>query len=234
MYKDKFISAVIVAAGASSRMKKGISKQLIPLLGKPVLSYTVSAFLSCEIIDEIIVVCPINDIDNFKSVFDVKNSKVPIKFIEGGMTRQESVFKGVSVTDSRSEFIVVHDGARPLIQPELIKKVIGDAIVYSAATLAVPVKDTVKLVEDNVISSTPERDKLRAIQTPQVFDKQLYLSAYNAAAENSLDFTDDCQLVEYYGKKVYVTLGDYTNIKITTPEDIAVAEVYLKLRGENK
>lgn len=234
MYREKFISAVIVAAGSSTRMKSTVSKQLMPLLGKPVLLHTLSAFLSCEIIDEIIVVCPIGDAEYFKSVLDIENSNVPIKFTEGGKTRQESVFNGVSLTDDRTELVAVHDGARPLITPELIKSAVECSAEHSAATLAVPVKDTVKFVENDIIASTPERDKLRAIQTPQVFEKGLYLSAFNKAGENGLDFTDDCQLVEYYGREVFTVMGDYSNIKITTSEDIAIAEALLRLRGESK
>lgn len=233
MLNNKFISAVIVAAGKSTRMNKGISKQMIPLVGKPVLAHTISVFISCKIIDEIIIVCPADNIENFKTAFSVEALSIPIKFAEGGETRQQSVRNGVFATSETADFVVIHDGARPLITPKLIEKVSVDALKYSSATLAVPVKDTIKTVQNGLIVSTPDRDTLMAIQTPQVFEKSIYLSALQTAEECKLDFTDDCQLIEHCNGKVHITIGSYSNIKITTPEDIAMAEVLINLRGDN-
>lgn len=233
MMNNNFISAVIVAAGSSTRMKSNISKQLIPLFGTPVIVHTVSAFESTEIIDEIVVVCPESDIDSFRSVFKDVNFSKPVKFTTGGSTRQQSVFNGVSITDKSCNFIAIHDGARPLVTSGNIEAVVSDAIKFGSSTLAVPVKDTIKVVaEDNTVLSTPQRDTLRIIQTPQVFEKKMYEDAYKRALSNGKDFTDDCQLVEIVGGKVHITLGQYSNIKITTPEDILLAEAFLKTRGE--
>ncbi len=231
MYNNKFISAVLVAAGASTRMNKGISKQLLLLNGKKVLSYTISSFLNCDVIDEIIVVCPVNETEYFQSVFSVESS-IPLKFTEGGSSRQQSVFNGVSQTDVKSDIIAVHDGARPLITSKLIENAVSDCIEFSAVTLAVPVKDTIKTVSDSTVESTPDRSKLWTVQTPQVFEKNLYMSAYDSSVKSGLDFTDDCQLMEHLGIKVHITQGDYSNIKITTPEDIIIAEALLKQKGD--
>lgn len=232
MYGNLFVSAVIVAAGSSSRMKSNISKQLMLIGDKPVLHHTVSAFVKSGVIDEIIVVCPENDIEKFKLLFEKSNIKIPVKFTTGGKTRQESVSNGVRLTSDKCNFIAIHDGARPLVTSESIEKVISDAVTFGASTLAVPVKDTIKLAENNTVVETPPRDKLYIIQTPQVFDKVTYQKAYENALLKGRDFTDDCQLIESIGGSVHITVGDYTNIKITTGEDIAVAEAFLKLRDE--
>ena len=134
---------------------------------------------------------------------------------------------GLRKVSKESQYIAIHDGARPLVKPEHITKVIRDAAVFGAATLGVPVKDTIKVVDDGLITDTPHRPSLWITQTPQVFRKRLYFEAVDFAEEHGLDFTDDCQLVEAIGGKVYMTVGDYTNIKITTPEDRAIAEVLL-------
>lgn len=233
MINNDFISAVIVAAGSSTRMKSDISKQLIPLLGVPVLVRTVSAFEKSEIIDEIVVVCPEKDMKNFKAAINKYDFEKPIRFISGGSTRQQSVFNGVSATEERCDFIAIHDGARPLVKCENIESVVLDALKFGASTLAVPVKDTIKVVsEDNTVVATPQRDTLRVIQTPQVFKKSLYETAYQKAVEAGRDFTDDCQLIEIVGGSVHITLGDYSNIKITTPEDLASAESFLRAQKQ--
>ena len=126
--------------------------------------------------------------------------------------------------------IAIHDGARPLVDPAHIAACIRDARVFGGATLGVPVKDTIKVVDDGLIVDTPQRATLWITQTPQVFRKRLYYEAVDFTLEHGLDFTDDCQLVEAIGGKVYMTRGDYTNIKITTPEDKAVAEALLAAR----
>lgn len=223
MYNDKFVSAVIVAAGNSSRMKSAVSKQLMQIGGKTVIENTVSKFRNCEYVDEIVVVCPLGDEDLYRELL---GNDIIIKC--GGTTRQQSVFNGVSSTDDNCSIVSIHDGARPLISITDIKRVIADAEIYGASTLAVPLKDTVKIVKDNVVIDTPDRNILFAVQTPQVFYKKDYLKAFRNALNNNAEFTDDCQLIEYLGAEVHITIGKYTNIKITTPEDIDIAEVLMK------
>ena len=152
--------------------------------------------------------------------------------VPGGATRQESVLNGVRAASKETKLFAIHDGARPLVKPEHIAAVIHDAEVFGGATLGVPVKDTIKVVNDGLIVDTPYRPNLYSTQTPQVFQKRIYFEAVDFALEHHLDFTDDCQLAEAINCKVYMTVGDYTNLKITTPEDIFIARMLLEKRME--
>ena len=223
---DNATSAILVCAGNASRMG-GINKILMPLGTSSVVGYSMLAFEQCPEVMEIIVVTKPENNDTVRETAQ-KLGITKLKHItEGGATRQQSVMQGLRLVSKESQYIAVHDGARPLVKPEHISKVIKDATVFGGATLGVPVKDTIKVVEDGLITDTPHRPSLYITQTPQVFRKRLYFEAVDFAQEHELDFTDDCQLVEAIGGKVYMTVGDYTNIKITTPEDRAIAEVLL-------
>lgn len=219
-------SAVIVCAGNSTRMG-GINKILLPLGKSTVIGNTMLAFQNTESIKEIIIVSRPQDFDAIKSEAEKLGISKLKMCVEGGSTRQESVSNGVKHVSRDTDFIAVHDGARPLVKPEHIENVIKDASVFGSATLGVAVKDTIKVVSDGLIVDTPYRPSLYITQTPQVFRKKIYFEGIDFALEHGLDFTDDCQLVEAIGYKVYMTAGDYTNIKITTPEDIKIAEVLL-------
>ena len=147
----------------------------------------------------------------------------------GGATRQQSVLAGIMAVSKASGYFAIHDGARPFIDPHDIERVIRDARRYGAATLGVPVKDTIKVVaEDGFIERTPDRNRLFSTQTPQVFRREVYLEGVEAARRDGLEFTDDCQLVEYAGHRVYMTKGDYKNIKLTTKDDLLVAGAFAK------
>lgn len=227
------VSAIIVAAGSSTRMGKTISKQLIKLNGTEVIVHTLKAFQHSESIDEIIVVCREQDMDIIKILAEQNSITKVTGFTCGGATRQESVKNGVALVNSSTEYIAIHDGARPLISPKDIDNVVNNATIYNSSALGVFVKDTIKVVDKNsFITSTPDRSSLVAIYTPQVFKFNLYKQAMNQAEKEGKDYTDDCQLVEALGEKVYVTCGSATNIKLTTPEDIIIAESFLKNRGE--
>ena len=220
-------SVIIVAAGNSTRMQ-GTDKQIAEVGGMPVIVRSMLAFEKCESVAEIVVVTREDIIEKIKSLaaeYGVSKLKDVVK---GGKTRQESVINGLHAISDSTQMIAVHDGARPLVDPEHIEKTIKDARVFGGAVLGVPVKDTIKIVDDGLITDTPHRPSLWITQTPQVFRKRLDFEAVDFAEEHGLDFTDDCQLVEAIGGKVFMTRGDYTNIKITTPEDQAIAEVLLK------
>lgn len=219
-------TAILVCAGNASRMG-GVNKILMPLGESNVVGYSMLAFEKCPDIAEIIVVTKPENEAPIRETAKKLGIKKLTQITEGGATRQQSVLCGVRLTSKESKYIAVHDGARPLVKPEHIAKVIKDARVFGGATLGVPVKDTIKVVDDGLITDTPPRAALWLTQTPQVFRKTLYLEAVDFSLEHGLDFTDDCQLVEAIGGKVYMTQGDYTNIKITTPEDQAIAEVLL-------
>ena len=221
-------SAIIVSAGSSTRMN-GQNKQYLKIGNNHVIGLSMLAFEKAESISEIIVVVKKEDISFVKDIAIQLNITKFKVCVEGGETRQESVFNGVKYTSSDCSLIAIHDGARPLIKTILIENTINDARVFGAATLGVNVKDTIKIVSDNLIVDTPYRPHLFITQTPQVFKKSLYIKGLNFATEYKLDFTDDCQLVESIGVKVFMTKGDYKNIKITTPEDILIANLLYNL-----
>lgn len=218
-------AAILVAAGSSARMKSGgASKTMMEIGGEPVLSRTLRAFENTACISKIVIVARACDFDAIQkaSAFVTK----PLTITEGGKERQDSVSNGAALCGD-AEYIAVHDAARPFITPEEIETVCADAEKYGAATLAVPVKDTIKVAAaDGTVCATPERSTLRAIQTPQVFRLSLYKKALCLAKNAGKQYTDDCQLIEAAGGKVYLTPGDYKNIKITTPEDLLVAEAF--------
>lgn len=227
------VSAIIVAAGSSTRMGKSISKQLIKLNGTEVIVHTLKAFQQSNAIDEIIVVCRGQDIDIIKTLAEQNSITKATGFTCGGATRQESVKNGVALVKPTTQYIAIHDGARPLILPQDINNVVNNAAIYNSSALGVFVKDTIKVVDKSgFITSTPNRSNLVAIYTPQVFKFDLYKRAIEQAEIEGKDYTDDCQLVEALGEKIYVTNGSNTNIKLTTPEDIIIAESFLKGRGE--
>lgn len=224
-----YVTAVIVAAGNSTRMGCGMNKQFIPLLGKPAISYTFRAFEQANSISEVVVVCRESDLEQIKEAAESEDCKKIKSFVFGGATRSESVCAGVMAASAETTHFAIHDGARALILPDDINHVVAVALECGAAALAVPVTDTIKVVDaDGYIVSTPERSTLRGAQTPQVFAKSLYLTAL----ENNMnsDFTDDCALVETQGARVKIVIGDYTNIKITTMQDLPLAQGVLKRR----
>lgn len=231
MNKKPFVSAVIVSAGSSSRMG-GINKQFLKIGGIPVIAHSAKAFSNCDFIDEIVIVTRASDIDEVNKIIRDYNLSKVVSVVMGGETRQLSVLSGVKEISSDADFIAIHDGARPLVTEKVIIDTLNCAIESNAATTGVKVVDTIKCVDEkeNIID-TPDRTFLRAVHTPQIFKKDLYLDAVNNVP-NSKDFTDDCKLIEAYGHKVKIVNGDYKNIKITTPSDIELATYYLSKRGE--
>lgn len=205
-------------------MKTKDSKLLLKINGKTVLERSVNAFLNISDVDEVIVVAREKDIPAFLDILTDER----VSFVVGGDTRQQSVMNAVDVIDD-CELIIIHDGARPLIKSEDIENTIRAAKENKAAAVGVFVKDTVKVVDKNgFVVSTPDRSTLFAVRTPQIFDFELYRKAAQNAREKGFDFTDDCQLVESFNQKVKTVVGSYSNIKITTPDDIVLAENLLK------
>lgn len=223
--------AVILGAGNGTRMKTEKSKLLLEINGITVIERTVAAFSQHDLIDEIIVVCREKDFNDFEKVL----FGYELSYCFGGETRQQSVANAVdTMEDGECGLIVIHDGARPLITQKEITDTINMAKEKGAAAVGVAVKDTIKVVDrDMKIVDTPDRSSLISIRTPQIFDFKVYKEALALAIQQKKDFTDDCQLVENYGKDVYVVSGDYGNIKITTPEDIPTAQSILSYRGES-
>lgn len=225
------VSVIMAAAGNSGRMN-GENKQLKLLSGIPVIIRSMLVFEQIDDISEIIVSareCDIDKITSFSKKYNVTKLKA---VVIGGETRQQSIFKALGKVSKETELIAVHDGARPLVSAEHIKQCIKDAVVFGASTLGVPVKDTLKVVDGGLIVDTPDRRKLYITQTPQIFRKKEYYAGVNFAKEHELEFTDDCQLAEAVGVKVNMTVSDYKNIKLTTPEDFAIAEAILNMGSD--
>lgn len=221
-------TAIILAAGNGTRMKADKSKLLLEINGKTVIERTVNTFSNIADIDDIIVVVRETDIPLYENML----SKYNISYCIGGSTRQESVSNAVETVDN-ADMIIIHDGARPLVTENEISNTLRVAQEKGAAAVGVKVKDTIKVVDrNNKIINTPQRSSLIAIQTPQIFKFDKYVKAMKLAKEQNKDFTDDCKLLENAGEDVFVVDGEYTNIKITTPEDIPVAESILNARGE--
>lgn len=228
--EDKvFCSAVVPAAGSSTRMV-GQDKILSTLGDIPLLIHTLQALDACSRIQEIVVVTredlivPISQLCK-----DAALSKVR-RVVVGGGSRTESVLNGIRETDPQAALIAIHDGARPLVSQDLLDEVIARAEETGAAAPAVPVKDTIKQAYGGIVEATPARENLYAVQTPQVFEAALIQAALSKAIEEEAALTDDCSAVERIGMKVSLTRGDYMNLKVTTPEDLAIAEALLEWR----
>lgn len=224
-------AALIAAAGSSSRMK-GINKLFVPLLGIPVLARTLLAFEKSADIDRIIVSAAKESIADVEKLCSEYNISKLTDIVPGGGTRMESVLAAAEAAKD-SELFAIHDGARPLVSTELIARVTAAARIYGAAAPGVPLKDTVKRINGaHFAVETPNREEYTAVQTPQVIKAKLYLPLLKKACSAGARPTDDCSLIEEAGGEVKIVEGDYCNIKITTPEDIAAAEALLLRKAE--
>ncbi len=221
--------AVIVAAGNSTRMGLEVSKLLVKLNGVPAIIRTLSAFDEADSIASCVLVCRYDEIETFQCFIEEYRIRKVFSVVRGGKTRQQSVLAGIQAAPAEAMYFAVHDGARALVTPEEINLSVKDAVEFGASALAVPVKDTMKIVDSSgFVESTPERSRLWAVQTPQVFERRLYLKAAEQAHSDGADYTDDCQLVEYAGERVHLCRGLYTNIKLTTVDDISIAEEIIR------
>lgn len=230
----KKYAAIVLSAGSGSRMKSDIPKQYLPLLEKPVIYYSLMAFQNSPV-DEIILVSGANDIEYCrKEIVERYGLSKVTRIVAGGKERYDSVYEGLCSTDA--EYVLIHDGARPVLTSHLIDRMIQGVENTGACIAAMPVKDTIKLSDEHKqVASTPDRNHLWMVQTPQCFARTLLEESYEIlkckqkAGENVPDITDDAMIVEYAtGKKITLVEGAYTNLKITTPEDLAVAEIFLK------
>ncbi|MGE4352654.1 MAG: 2-C-methyl-D-erythritol 4-phosphate cytidylyltransferase [Oscillospiraceae bacterium] len=226
--KRPFCSAVIAAAGASERM--GDDKLMLELCGVPVLARSILAFDRCQFIDEIVVVTQSEKIVDVAHLCERFSIAKVTKIVVGGSTRTASALAGLSEINPDARLAAVHDGARPLVSEEIIKNTIHMAALNKAAAPGVPLKDTIKRVEKNLVKETPDRSAYVAVQTPQIFMPELIKGALTDAVQKGLEFTDDCAAIEAMGVPVYITEGSYENIKITTPIDIAAAEWVIRNR----
>lgn len=227
-------TALVAAAGASSRMG-GINKLLEPLEGVPVLVRTLTSFQLAEEVDEIVVAAREEDLVEISRLCHTYGITKCTKVVRGGESRVHSVLLAALEASPETALLAVQDGARPLVTPELIGRVVNAAARCGAAAPAVAVKDTVKAVrEDGAVAETLERNTLRAVQTPQVFDASLLKAALQSALESGAPITDDCSAVERLGKVVFLVDGEEENLKITTPLDMILAEAILQAREEGR
>lgn len=222
---------VIVAAGTGSRMNMGINKQFIKLEGKEIIAYTIEKFYNNSNIEDIVVVVKEDESEFLKKeILDKYNFK-NIKIAYGGKERQDSVYNGLKLLDEKCDVVLIHDGARPFVSDKIIDKSIEEAKEHKAIVVGVPVKDTIKVIDnDKNIVDTPNRSVLWAVQTPQTFDYNILIDAYKDAFKNKFYGTDDAMLVERIGYKVKMLEGSYNNIKITTQEDLNVGSQILRVQ----
>ena len=224
------VPVIIAAAGSSSRMQ-GISKMFEPLLGVPVVVHTLRAFEKSQLISNIILVTKSEDILRLQLLVDEYGISKVTDIVEGGNNRQESVKNGLSVIDKSAQSVLIHDGARPLVSQRVIEGVVGALKENKCVVCAVKAKDTIKEIgDDGFVVKTLNRDRLISVQTPQGVRISDYAEALSNA--DTASFTDDASIMESIGIKTFVTEGDYKNIKITTREDLKVAEEYIREGGE--
>ncbi|NOZ24668.1 MAG: 2-C-methyl-D-erythritol 4-phosphate cytidylyltransferase [Nitrospirae bacterium] len=225
----KPVVAIVPSAGSGRRFGGG--KTLLNLQGMPVIARTLSAL---QAVDEIVEIIPVMRSEEMEKALEIVErygfTKVK-KIAPGGRERQESVSHGLALVERKNCIVLVHDGVRPLVTPEMIRKTISALEDLDGVVTAVAVKDTIKEVSDGMVRRTLDRKKLFAVQTPQAFPCSVLVQAYAGVLGSGMYFTDDAALVEHHGGRVKVIEGEYTNIKITTREDLLLAEAFLKGRA---
>lgn len=226
MYKDRSVNAIITAAGSGTRMGTQITKQFIKVGKMTILERTIRKILNSKYIDNIILVIKKDEEKEINGLINGLNINNTITLTYGGNSREESTFNGIKSLDKNTDIVLMHDGARPFIRTELLDRMIEATDEHRAIICAVPAKDTIKIITNDMkVKSTPERSRLYMVQTPQIFDYKLILKAYESVDYNSSRITDDASLIEAIGEEVYVYHGDYNNIKITTNEDLVLANI---------
>ncbi|MEW6066771.1 MAG: 2-C-methyl-D-erythritol 4-phosphate cytidylyltransferase [Nitrospirota bacterium] len=221
------IVAVVPAAGIGKRFGSGANKPFLHLCGKPLIIWSLETLHSVNAVREIIPVLKEEDMEQGRKIFESYGFSKIKRISPGGKERQDSVYNGLKLVEDKDCMVIIHDGVRPLIGKDLVEKLIDELKDFDGAVLSVPVKDTIKEAEDEIVKKTLKRDSLWAIQTPQIFSFRTISGAYEKAIEEGFYATDDAALVEKYGGNIKIVMGSYRNIKITTPEDMAIAEFLL-------
>lgn len=230
MYKGYHVSVIIAAAGMSNRMGSKVNKQFLAIDNKPILAHSIEKYEKCKYIDEIIVVTKEEEVEYCrKEIVKKYRFKKVANIVKGGKERQDSIYNGLLALNERTDIVLSHDGARPFVKVETIEAGIKGVIEHGACVIGVPVKDTIKVIDnEEKVHHTPKRSLLWAAQTPQCFWADLLKKGYEMAAKEGILGTDDSSLVERTGHKIKMIMGSYDNIKITTPEDLIIAESLLK------
>ena len=227
---DQSVGALVLAAGSSQRMQ-GIDKTFAHILGKPLILHTLSVFLNCPDIRRVALVLPESNIEKARALLEGLNNSEKLTLCAGGERRQDSATKGLDALGPCG-WVAVHDGARPCLSPDILQRALADARLHGSAVVAVPVTDTVKRADSEAfISATVTREGLWAVQTPQVFPFAVLERAYREVSDN---VTDDASMVEQLGIKIKLTPGFTTNLKVTNPEDLKLAEMILRSRASGR
>lgn len=228
MIDGKKISAVITAAGNGLRMKSNKAKPYIEIMGRKILEISLDTIVKLDQIDQIIVVIRKDDENYLKDILKKYDKK--ISYVFGRETRELSTYEGLKAVDKNSKLVLTHDGVRPFASKELFEKVLENLKEYKAVISAVKSKDTVKIVDENsLVKTTPLRKEVYNVQTPQAFDKEMIFDFYEKYTQSNFTITDDSQLFEIYSEeKIKVVEGEYSNIKMTTPEDLIFAKAFLE------
>ncbi|WP_317366778.1 2-C-methyl-D-erythritol 4-phosphate cytidylyltransferase [uncultured Tyzzerella sp.] len=212
---------VIVCSGVGKRMNSDMPKQFININNKPIVCYTIDKFENCSSIDEIIIVTNKEYINYFRDdIIGIYKYKKIVAVIEGGKERLNSVYNGINYIKDKDSIVAIHDGVRPFITEDEITNIIEKTKIYNACVLGVRAKDTIKICKDGFIEDTPNRDNVWLASTPQVFKYSIIKEAYDYAINSGIFVTDDASVVESFGVKVKMVEGSYSNIKITTKEDL--------------
>ena len=225
--KTKNVTAIILVAGSSTRFGQNRNKNFDKVGGKEILLYSLEAFNQNELVDDIIIVYKKGEEKTLSTIIDKVSLNKSLKLVEGGATRQESVYNAITKTDSK--IVIVHDGARPMIKQRFITECINEMANFHGATIAVKSKDTIKISDDNgVVEKTTLRKNTWIIQTPQCFNRETLLSAHEKYKDDET-ITDDCMLLEKENEKIKLIEGEYSNIKVTTFDDISLVNGYLNV-----
>lgn len=225
-------TAIIMAAGKGKRMQTAVSKQFLPVCGKEILAWTVDVFEKSPLVDKILLMASADGKEDVQNLWNNYGWKKVAAVLEGGKERQNSVANGLAAVGEDTDIVLIHDGVRPFVTEEMIADSIAAAQEYGGAVIGVPAKDTIKVCSaDGLAVETPDRSTLWQIQTPQTFQRNLIVNAYEKANKDGFLGTDDASVAEFAGHQVKVVMGSYRNIKITTKEDLVIAEAFLKEEG---
>ncbi len=228
------MGVIIPAAGKGKRMGASLNKQYLELKGRPLLTFSLETFLKLKV-GYIVIVVAKGEIEICKDKVLTLFPTSQVVVEEGGKERQNSVYNGLKALPKNIRYVCVHDGARPLVTPSIINKVYIACQAEGSAAAAIPLKDTIKEVDGSgFVLRTPAREKYMAVQTPQIFRKDIILTSYEKSFRDGFQATDDTSLAEKYGYKVKLVQGSYENIKITTPEDLYFAESILEKRDKGR
>ncbi len=225
------VAAIILAAGAGRRIGGEVAKTYLPIAGRPLVLRTLDRMFAAKTVEQVVLVVAANEIDRCGALLGADELLCNRSYLlqRGGATRQQSAIRGLERLAAETDIVIIHDGARPFVSAALIDRCVESAAKKGAVVVGLPARDTIKVVgDDRLILSTPARRSLWEIQTPQVFQKELLVAAHRQAERDGIEVTDDAMIVERLGKPVYVLEGERTNLKITLPEDIWLAEMMIR------